>query len=594
MRLHHSEFIFIGLVLGVVACPGCKAKTAKPVPPPEPAMTEEQIMTERFGAFMQKYLPEAKKLELAEANAYWNAYTTTPEKSDEAFKKAEEAELARKKFHANTDMYKEIKAIHDSGAITDPMLDRQVVLIYNDYTENQVSDDMLAKMVSLSTEVQKAFQEHQADVDGKKYDRNAVKDVLRNSTDGKLREQVWVAHKSIGGRISPTVLELVKLRNEAARQLGFANYWEMSMVLQEHDPDKVTAVFEDLDKQTAKPYADAKARMDAVLAARLKLKPEQLRPWHYADPFAQEAPSISAFDLDSLYTDRDLLAIATAYYKSFGLDPAPILEHSDVEPREGKSSHAFCFTLDREKPDVRVLLNITPDDQWMDTALHELGHGFYDMYYDDSMPWRLREPSHILTTEGVAQLFGEMTKNPVWLRDVLGVPEENMPGVIEAADEARVLQQLVFARWSLVMFHFEKALYADPGQDLNKLWWDLVEKFQLVTRPEGRNEPDWATKDHVVVAPVYYHNYVMGQMFKAQVIEALAKHTGKGNPLEVTFKDDEKAGEFMVQKVFKPGSSRHFMDLTQDITGEPFSAAAYGRSFSWKLLLTEPAATEAK
>jgi peptidyl-dipeptidase A len=27
-----------------------------------------------------------------------------------------------------------------------------------------------------------------------------------------------------------------------------------------------------------------------------------------------------------------------------------------------------------------------------------------------------------------------------------------------------------FARWVLVMYHFEKAVYADPDQDLNALW----------------------------------------------------------------------------------------------------------------------------
>ncbi len=46
-------------------------------------------------------------------------------------------------------------------------------------------------------------------------------------------------------------------------------------------------------------------------------------------------------------------------------------------------------------------------------------------------------------------------------------------------------------------------LYADRD-DLNSLWWDLVERLQLVKRPAGRDEPDWAAKIHVAVAPVYY------------------------------------------------------------------------------------------
>ena len=49
-------------------------------------------------------------------------------------------------------------------------------------------------------------------------------------------------------------------------------------------------------------------------------------------------------------------------------------------------------------------------------------------------------------------------------------------------------------RLAMVMTHFERALYQDPEQDLNTLWWDLVEEFQGVRRPEGRHAPDWASK----------------------------------------------------------------------------------------------------
>ena len=74
-----------------------------------------------------------------------------------------------------------------------------------------------------------------------------------------------------------------------------------------------------------------------------------------------------------------------------------------------------------------------------------------------------------------------------------------------------------------VVLRFEKAMYEDPKQDLNKLWWDLVEKYQLIKRPEGRNAPDYASKIHIVSAPAYYHNYMMGQLFASQVHHAIAR-----------------------------------------------------------------------
>ena len=62
------------------------------------------------------------------------------------------------------------------------------------------------------------------------------------------------------------------------------------------------------------------------------------------------------------------------------------------------------------------------------------------------------------------------------------------------------------------------SLYADPNlEDPNSDWWDLVEKLQLVERPPDRDEPDWAAKIHVAVAPVYYHNYVLGHLLATQL-----------------------------------------------------------------------------
>ena len=46
-------------------------------------------------------------------------------------------------------------------------------------------------------------------------------------------------------------------------------------------------------------------------------------------------------------------------------------------------------------------------------------------------------------------------------------------------------QLLIFSRWCQVMLRFEKGMYENPDQDLNKLWWDLVEKYQLLKRPDG-------------------------------------------------------------------------------------------------------------
>ena len=65
-----------------------------------------------------------------------------------------------------------------------------------------------------------------------------------------------------------------------------------------------------------------------------------------------------------------------------------MLDRSDLFPRDGKCQHAFCIDIDRAG-DVRVLANVVPGQQWMDTMLHELGHATFDAGLDPSLPWLL-------------------------------------------------------------------------------------------------------------------------------------------------------------------------------------------------------------
>ena len=120
-----------------------------------------------------------------------------------------------------------------------------------------------------------------------------------------------------------------------------------------------------------------------------------------------------------------------------------------------------------------------------------------------------------------------------------------------AAAKLRRNRLLVFSRYCQVMFRFEMALYDDPKQDLNRLWWDLVEKYQEIKRPEGRNEPDYASKYHLIGAPAYYHNYMLGEMFASQVHHALVRTVLPGvKPAGAIYVGNKAAGQFMKQRVF--------------------------------------------
>ena len=175
---------------------------------------------------------------------------------------------------------------------------------------------------------------------------------------------------------------------------------------------------------------------------------------------------------------------------------------------------------------MRILCNLTPGLRWTETLLHELGHAVYDKYLEQDLPWMLRTPAHSSSTEAIAMLFGRLPLNPDWLTLNQGLSEADVNAVLPAARRQERLGQLIFVRWATVMLHFERALYADPTQDLNTLWWDLKERYQFLTRPEGRDTPDWAAKIHVALWPVYYHNYVLGELTASQLQDTIFENFG--------------------------------------------------------------------
>jgi peptidyl-dipeptidase A len=78
---------------------------------------------------------------------------------------------------------------------------------------------------------------------------------------------------------------------------------------------------------------------------------------------------------------------------------------------------------------------------------------------------------------------------------------------------------------------------------------------------------------------VYYHNYLMGQLFASQVHHALAKEVYKADPKTVLYIGEKKVGEFMRKRVFEPGRTMTWRELTQHATGEKLNARAFAKDF---------------
>ena len=537
--------------------------------------------TDRAKKFVAAHQAKLRPLEIAAARAWWDANISG---KDDDFKKKEESQNRVDEALADHDAFEKVKALKDHlKDIDDGITARCIEVLYLTYLEKQVDPALLKKMVAKSNAVEQHFNVFRATVDGKKMTDNEVRHVLKQSKDSEQRKAVWEASKAVGSEIRDDLLDLVKLRNKAAVQLGFKNYHELQLYLNEQSEKDVIKLFDELDELTREPFKAAKAEIDAKLVKAYGIKEEELMPWHYHDPFFQESPAVFSASLDAPFEKADIPAICRDFYAGIGLPIDDVLKRSDLYPKPGKSQHAFCTDIDRQG-DVRVLANIVKNNEWMATMLHELGHSVYSSKnIPRSLPYTLRLESHILTTEGVAMMFERWSKYRPWL-EKMGLKVEDPEAFDVTAAKMLRYQLLIFSRWCQVMLRFEKAMYEDPDQDLNKLWWDLVVRYQILKRPAGRDRPDYASKIHIVSAPVYYHNYMMGQLFASQVHHAIARDVLKGaDPNKVLYIGNKDVGEFMRKKVFAPGRTKTWNQLTEYATGEKLNARAFAEDFKGKV-----------
>lgn len=519
--------------------------------------------------FIEAVVEQVRPLYVAYTRAAWEAATTG---SDEANRREQEAQVAMMRYWADPGRHAEARRLHESGAAGDALQARQVRLIFLSSAKAQQDEETIQRLAQLEAEVRQTYYNYRGRVGGQEKTDNELDEILAKSAEGREVCEAWEASKQIGAEVAERVRELARVRNRAAQAQGFRDHFQKSLLLDEIDENELLDLFARLEAETRQPYADLKARIDRERARRFRVSETELRPWHFGDRFFQRAPQMGDLDMDAFFAGQDPVALATATYDGLGLPVGAILARSDLYPRPGKNQHAFCIDIDRQG-DVRTLNNLVPNHHWNETLLHELGHAVYDASIDPGLPWLLREPPHTLSTEAIALLMGGLTYDQEWLTSVAGVPAAEAAQAARAAGERERAARLIFTRWCLVMTYFELALYADPERELDGLWWDLVERYQLLRRPDGRRAPDWASKYHVALAPVYYHNYELGYLCTAQLEDRVRRIAGGlvGRP---------QAGAWLVDKYFRPGARQDWAAHIAQSTGEALNPRYFVESLS--------------
>jgi len=501
----------------------------------------------------------------AEANlAWWDSQVDATDENGERWARAE---LAWSDALADRALYASVEHARRNGA--SGHVRRRLDLLHSLMLRRQVPEALRARIVELEASVDVRFSRHRGVVGGVELGDTEIKKILRRSDDARERREAWEASKTVGAEVADDIRKLARLRNEAARCVGYRDWFALSLATDEVDEAKLAATLSDCDRATSEEFGRWKAGLDERLAARFGCAVAELRPWHYSDPFFQDAPPDAVVDLDPYVDGRDVVGLARRTMEGLGLEAEGIIARSDLYPRHGKNQHAFCVDVNRAG-DVRILANVVETHESADTLLHELGHGVYDLGLASDLPWTLRS-THLVATEAAAILCGALAWRRDWLERVLGLSAGEGAELESRLRSARACELLVFTRWVLVMNAFERALYADPDADLDSLWWELVRRYQGVTPPDGRSAPDWAAKIHIAVSPVYYHTYLYGSIVALQLAAALEAEAGG-------IVDRPEAGALLHERLFAPGESVRWDRLVEQVSGAHLSVDSLARA----------------
>ncbi len=419
---------------------------------------------------------------------------------------------------------------------------------------------------------------------------NEIDNILRDSRKEAERRRVWQVSKQTGPALKPGLLELRRLRNQLAQEMGYSSFFALQVADYGMSVSEMMQMMEGLLADLRPLYEQVHGWAKYQLAERYGQPPPKRIPAHWiGNRWAQAWPGLTAaVDLDSLFKQKSpewIVEQAERFYTSLGMPPLPqsFWQKSDLyqlppDAKRKKNTHASAWHIDLAQ-DVRSLMSVEPNFRWFETAHHELGHVYYFLAYSNpEVPLTLREGANRAFHEAMGDLIGMAARQPAYLKEIgLLTADAEIDQVQWLLDEA-LDQAVVFIPFSAgTMSFWEHDLYEKnlPPGEFNRRWWEYAGRFQGIEPPEPRGEEfcDACTKTHISDDPAQYYDYAMAFVLKYQLHTYIAKNILKQDPRDCNYYGNKEVGRFLWE-ILSLGATRDWRDVIREKTGEEVSTRA--------------------
>ncbi len=558
--------------------------------------TEKNIIATKAGvdSFLVDYNTQFQKYLTAANEGQWklNTHIVAGDTATEnTAARTDEAMATYTGSKAITDKAKLFLDKKDSIQLSDLQIRQLKAIIFNAGANPEAAGDIVKQKIAAQNKQTGLLYGYKFTLNGKEITPNDIDGTLEKSSNEKERLAVWKASKEVGKTLKEGLVVLRDLRNKSVQPLGYADFFAYQASEYGMSTDELMETTRGMIKDIWPLYRELHTWARYELAKKYNKPVPDYIPAHWLpNRWGQEwsqLVEVKGFDLDPYLKTQGaewIVKKGEEFYQSIGFGPLPATfwERSNLYPVPAgadykKNTHASAWHIDNDK-DVRSLMSVVPNTEWWATALHELGHiYYYQSYSNPDVPIVLRSGANRAYHEAFGTMMGMASLQKPFLQG-LGMMDKNLKTNDTLMLLKEALQYAVHIPWgSGTMTEFEYNLYTKnlPANQFNKLWWQLVKRFQGIVPNEERGEEycDAATKTHINDDAAQYYDYSMSNVLLFQFHQHIAQDILKQDPHATNYWGNKGVGEFL-QNVMKPGASVDWRDHLKKSIGEDFSAKA--------------------
>ncbi len=371
--------------------------------------------------------------------------------------------------------------------------------------------------------------------------------------------ELWLAETEDQGSLpsreemDSVMMELMVLRNERSRELGFENFADLVLEIAGIGADWFYAFVETIDSATAEPYdrllEDIKQEQGK---AEIEFKDiRDLFGLYYATKLSAEIP------------EEKMNSVMKETIESIGIDYNRLnvqIVEQDLPGGVGGQSLAL-----RIPDDFKVV--VTDGLSFYD-RVHEIGHGAQYTFTAIKYPvlkgyeWCLGSDCGAYS-EGIAETLAKFVRNDRWQTRHVDVDEEAL-----IAQETMLRKYLpLYLRCMLVTVVYEIELYRDLNRDPEQVWQMLHEKYLSLEGSTFKIAP-FANIIHVSY-PIYVQNYLLADLISWQIHQSLEQKFGP----DYVF--DPRVGAFLKENFYTNGGLLPWQMRLKRATGRELDVHGY-------------------